>query len=185
MATSLVNAELLRVAMLNPSGIWSFGVDSLISSEPLPCGTGTSLGWWKTAQYQAIEAYQPGFWRCLRPDGTWKEKSRGVPEGAFDWEEAAKEWKKYGSYGRVPVSWEEFVGLSSSVEGSEGWLSTRNIEQLVLLRPGGTKGLRELMKAGAGETLTWKPPSSIDETEPFGVGYGLDHSADSGQEALF
>src|SRR5205814_3761910 len=89
MATSLVNAELLRMAMNNPSAVWAFGVDSLISSDILSgysTGITGTLGGWKRSDYNAIEAYQPGLWRCLRADGTWKEKSRGVPESCFNWE---------------------------------------------------------------------------------------------------
>ncbi len=187
MATSLVNAELLRVAMKEPSAVWSFGVDSLVSSSAMSVYLGTGLGEWKEAQYREIEAYQPGFWRMLRSDGTWKEKSRGVPEGTFDWEEGASEWRKYGSFGRVPVSWTEFVGISSFDQSLSlsNWLTEKKIESLVLLRPGGVKGLRDFQRAGAGGTRTWEPPDRITDTEEFGVGYGLDHSANAEQEVLF
>lgn len=186
MATSLVNAELFRIAMNDPSSVWSFGVDSIISTngDIAAFHEKNILGDWKCCEYNSIEAYQPGFWRMRRSDGTWKEKTRGVPEGKFDWEEASKEWKKYGSYGRVPVSWEEFVGLSSLEEGSDDWLNSKTIEMAVLLRPGGLKGFQALQRAGAGASRIWAPPDRVEHTGAGGLGYGVDHSADRGQSEL-
>lgn len=184
MSTSLVNAELFRVAMKSPSSVWSFGVDSLMTSGEMSIYEGSELGAWKCSRYNGIQAYQPGFWRCKREDGTWKQKSRGIPEGAFNWEEAEKEWKKFGSYGRVPVSWEEFVGLSSVTGNSCDWLSSKVLEMAVLLRPGGLKGLLDLQRAGADGNRVWAPPDRVEETGDFFDGYGIDHAADTAQEVL-
>lgn len=180
--TSVVNAEMLRAAMTAPEKVVAFQVDSILSTGPLGVTTGTGLGEWKVKEYGALQAYQPGIWRGYKGDGTWKERSRGIPEGFLSWDDAATEWQRFGSLGRVGLGWKEFVGLSSISTGEE-WLTERNAGGVLLLRPGGLKSLKDLIAAGAGGEKSWHPPDRISETTSYGSQtYRQDSRADKGQE---
>jgi hypothetical protein len=188
MATSWVNAQLLKTAMIDPRRVWMFQVDSLITvgADPFPVDLGTGLGQWKRTRYERLQAYQPGFWRGETEPGLWKSKTRGVPEGCFDWSEAEREWQHFGAFGRVKVAWEEFAGLSSFSSSGSEWLSTRQAGGVVFLRPGGFKSYADLAKAGAGGNCIWKPPDYIDDSRSYSAaeGYRIDHNADTAQERL-
>lgn len=152
MATSVVNAELLRVAMRDPAAVWGFYCDCILTDKMVleTEEIGDNLGEWKVSRFTDVQYYQPGFFRGKKGI-EWKERSRRIPAGLFNWEYARQEWENYGIHGRVPVTLEEFVGISSIADGSEDWLSCREVPGSVWLRPGTQAFGRDWRRDGAGK----------------------------------
>ena len=187
MATSIVNGELLRVAMIEPRRVWHIHVDSILlggDRDHLGGWKGDLLGQWRCRRYQSVQQYRVGVWRGLTEDG-WHEKTQGIPSGVLDWNTAEDEWRTFGPLGRVPVKWSEFQGFGCP--SYEDWLTEKEQAYMMPCFPGKMVNLQEAaMRRRLGTlAVTFQPPDDVPNPMPYEDAedsFGLDHNPERRQE---